>query len=136
MSEKVFVDEINIGTRFRKELGDLEAMAASIRKKHGLIHPILVTKRGKMYDLVAGLRRLRAVKDILHWSKIEATIVDLDEGLERLEAEHEENELHKPPTVSERVSLVEAIKAKLHKRPGARTDISTHVDTLTWPSFE
>jgi hypothetical protein len=38
------VDEIIIGERHRKELGDIDALAASIGGKVGLLHPVVITR--------------------------------------------------------------------------------------------
>ncbi len=42
---------------------ELEALAASI-KEHGVLQPIVVRKIGSRYELIAGERRLRAVKSL------------------------------------------------------------------------
>jgi ParB family chromosome partitioning protein len=46
---------------------------------HGLIQPIVVLRRNGGYELVAGERRLRAVR-LLAWRQIPARILDLDEN--------------------------------------------------------
>lgn len=46
-------------THFDEEA--LEALAASIRV-HGILQPLVVTKKGSRYELIAGERRLRAAK--------------------------------------------------------------------------
>ncbi|MEO1923877.1 MAG: ParB/RepB/Spo0J family partition protein [Nautiliaceae bacterium] len=52
----------------------IEELASSIRK-HGLLQPVLVIKKDDSYILVAGERRLRAVKK-LGKEKIKAIVVD------------------------------------------------------------
>jgi ParB-like nuclease domain len=47
---------IHIGDRFRRELGDIASLAASIADV-GLLHPIVVAPD---YHLIAGARRLRS----------------------------------------------------------------------------
>lgn len=64
---------ITVGDRHRKELGDIQSLAASIDAV-GLLHPIVVTPQNQ---LVAGQRRLEACRS-LGWSEIPITIVDLD----------------------------------------------------------
>ena len=58
---------------------ELTELAASI-KANGLLQPILVrrTVSGRSYELVAGERRLRAVKQ-LGWVKIPAQVRDVDD---------------------------------------------------------
>ncbi len=57
----------------RRELGDIESLAADIQQI-GLLHPIVVTKDKK---LIAGRRRMAAFKH-LGRKMIEATVVDID----------------------------------------------------------
>ncbi|MFN3324998.1 MAG: ParB N-terminal domain-containing protein, partial [Bryobacteraceae bacterium] len=59
-------DQIRLGDRHRKDLGDLEVLAASISSV-GLLHPPVVSKDGL---LVCGERRFRAMRDILGWKTI------------------------------------------------------------------
>ncbi len=56
---------------------ELAELAASI-KANGLIQPVLVRKAAQGYEMVAGERRLRAVKQ-LGWSEIPAQIRDTDD---------------------------------------------------------
>jgi ParB family chromosome partitioning protein len=62
----------------RKEFDEksIEELAASINK-YGLLQPIVVIKDNENYILVAGERRLRAVKS-LNKKKIKAIILDID----------------------------------------------------------
>jgi ParB family chromosome partitioning protein len=50
------ITAIEIGHRFRRDLGDIDALAQNIADV-GLLHPVVVTPNG---ELIAGLRRLRA----------------------------------------------------------------------------
>ena len=68
------VNEIRVGERNRKDMGDLAALAASTASELGLMHPIVVRPNG---TLIAGERRLRAA-ELLGWSDIPVNIVDLD----------------------------------------------------------
>jgi ParB-like nuclease domain len=52
------IADIQVGTRHRKYMGDIEALAASIAE-HGLLNPITVKPDGM---LIAGERRLAAVQ--------------------------------------------------------------------------
>jgi len=85
--EQVQISDIKVKNRIRKDMGDIDSLAASL-KKYGQMHPIVITKKNV---LVAGERRLRAAKS-LGWKTINAEIVDLSTPLERLEYEAEEND--------------------------------------------
>ena len=66
------IDQVQIGYRYRKDLGDVRSLADSIAEV-GLLHPIVVTPEGR---LIAGQRRLEACRK-LGWVEIPATVVDL-----------------------------------------------------------
>jgi ParB-like chromosome segregation protein Spo0J len=68
------IANIKIGTRHRKDLGDIEGLARSIADV-GLLHPIVVRADG---TLIAGERRLEACKQ-LGWTDVPVTVVDLDD---------------------------------------------------------
>ena len=103
--------KVRIGDdRTRKDMGDLDALARSIDAV-GLLHPIIITAGGK---LVAGERRLRAVRDILKWEKVSCSVVNLD----ALQAEHDENQVRKDFTASERVAIAKAIREAFGERRG------------------
>lgn len=110
------ISDIKIGDRHRNDLGDLSALARSIAAQ-GLLQPIGVTSENV---LVFGERRLTACRDILGWTEIEARIVDVTSIVE---GEHDENELRKDFTPSERVAIAQAVEAQLGNRQGQRTDI-------------
>jgi ParB family chromosome partitioning protein len=63
------IASITVGPRIRKDIGDIDALAASIAEL-GLLHPIVIDKHHK---LLAGERRLRAAQK-LGWTTIPATI--------------------------------------------------------------
>jgi ParB family transcriptional regulator, chromosome partitioning protein len=65
------ISQIRIGTLHRRDLGDLDQLAASIADV-GLIHPIAIDSNGL---LLAGARRLAAVK-LLGWTEIAVTILE------------------------------------------------------------
>ena len=58
------ISEIKVGKRFRKDMGDLDSLAASMDRL-GLLQDILVTSD---YELIAGQRRFKAAKK-LGWRK-------------------------------------------------------------------
>jgi ParB family transcriptional regulator, chromosome partitioning protein len=70
---KLDIKEIRVRNRFRKTLGDIHSLAASI-KEVGLLHPIVVRPDGR---LIAGERRLEACKH-LGWKKAPVTSIDLE----------------------------------------------------------
>lgn len=113
--EKIFIDKINFGPRFRKEYKNVESLAASI-KKLGLIQPITVAKDGAFFRLLAGGRRIRACR-LLGWSKIDARVIDVDD-LKARECERDENEEREPYTTSERVEIGKEIERLLGERRG------------------
>ena len=99
---------ITSGQRTRREYGDLEGLAASIKSK-GLYHPIVVTSSGR---LVAGERRLRACRDILGWTEIPARVVD---DSTPAAAEYHENEDRKDLTSAERAAVVDRLRTEQSK---------------------
>jgi len=68
------IADIRIGDRHRRDLGDIDALAASIAEV-GLLHPVVIRPDGM---LIAGERRIEAAK-VLGWTEIPVTIVPLDD---------------------------------------------------------
>jgi N6-adenosine-specific RNA methylase IME4/ParB-like chromosome segregation protein Spo0J len=68
------ISKIKVRNRYRKSLGEISSLAASI-KELGLLHPIVVRPDGR---LIAGERRLTACRR-LGWKTIPVTFVDLKE---------------------------------------------------------
>jgi ParB family chromosome partitioning protein len=64
------LDDIRVGTRPRRDMGDIDALAQSI-KDIGLLHPIIVDEDGL---LLAGARRLAACKR-LGWREIPVKVL-------------------------------------------------------------
>jgi hypothetical protein len=120
-SRRIAIGEIQTGPRRRKELGDLEALAASIQW-YGLIHPIVIDQDRL---LVAGERRLNACQ-LLGWTDIEVRIYeDLTEE-ERWAIELEENLHRKDLTEYERSKIMVALAETARKltpqeKPGTIT---------------
>lgn len=68
------ISEIKIRGRYRRNLGDIPNLAASIQEV-GLLHPIVVRRDNR---LIAGERRLQACK-LLGWKKVPVRVVDIDQ---------------------------------------------------------
>ena len=85
MLKEIKIADISVGSRHRKDMGDLTTLAESIRQE-GLLQPIGVTDR---LEPVFGERRLRATRDILKKKTILARIVDVSSILA---GEYHENE--------------------------------------------
>jgi ParB-like chromosome segregation protein Spo0J len=113
MTRKISITDIVIGERHRKDLGDLVALAESI-KIQGLLQPIGITSECEM---VFGYRRLLACRDHLGWTEIEVREVNVTSILD---GEHDENEIRKDFTISERVAIKKALEEKIKKRHGNR----------------
>jgi hypothetical protein len=71
----ISIDKIRVGSRHRKDLGDIAAFAANIAEIGGLLHPIVIRPDG---TLIAGERRLAACK-LLGWAEVPVTIVDMEQ---------------------------------------------------------
>lgn len=83
------LSDIVVSDRHRRDLGDVDALAASI-KEVGLLHPVVVTSAP--HQLIAGERRLEAVKK-LGWADVPVTVADsLETAMDLLKAERDENE--------------------------------------------
>ncbi len=68
------ISKIRVRSRYRKNLGNIQSLAASIEEV-GLLHPIVVRRDGR---LIAGERRLEACKT-LGWRNVPVTVVDIDQ---------------------------------------------------------
>ena len=105
---QIKIKDIKIGTRYRKDMGDLRKLAGSI-KKQGLLQPIGIDQNNV---LVFGQRRMEACK-LLGYESIEARIVDVSS---LLEGELAENEVRKQFNIEERVAIGKAVEDMLKKR--------------------
>jgi ParB family chromosome partitioning protein len=116
------VDKIIVGHRHRNDLGDLDSLAHSIAAL-GLLQPIVLLASG---ELVAGRRRLEAVRKLGH-THIDARVVShLGDALALLRAERDENTCRKEFTPSEAVAVGEAIEA-LEQAEAARRQQATQL---------
>lgn len=133
-TQEVSVDKIEIGPRFRKDLGDLDDLTDSIKKK-GVIQPITLDTE---FKLIAGERRLAAVK-ALGLKKISALIRKVDDEKDAREIELFENIHRKDMTWQERAQLEKRIfdleegpKRGAHRRIAdslgtTRSNVSRHL---------
>jgi ParB-like chromosome segregation protein Spo0J len=106
--------EIIVKDRSRKDLGDIERLATSI-EQIGLLHPPVVTSD---LLLIAGERRLEAIK-MLKWSDLPVHVVStLAEAAQLLQAERDENTCRKDLAPSEAVAL--GVKLETIEAPKAQ----------------
>ena len=114
MERSVPISAIKVDGRHRKDMGDIDALAASIEDV-GLLQPIGITPG---FDLVFGKRRLQAFQE-LGRSEIPARFVDIEHVVD---GEQHENEIRKDFTPEERVHIGRTIEKRLGDRQGQRTD--------------
>ncbi len=118
----VALDKIQVGRRQRQDLGDIDALAASIGAL-GLLQPLVVTPD---HRLIAGQRRLEAVRR-LGWTEVDVRVVELTDALLALRAERDENTCRKEFTPSEAVAIGKAIEEL--ERPKAKERQKEHGKT-------
>ncbi|MEO5927675.1 MAG: ParB N-terminal domain-containing protein [Patescibacteria group bacterium] len=100
------LSQIKIGNRHRKDMGDIAALAESI-KSVGLLHPIVLNGDD---ELIVGRRRFEAVKH-LGWSDVSVSVAKtFDDVHIALLAERDENTCRKDFTPSEAVSMATALQ--------------------------
>jgi ParB-like chromosome segregation protein Spo0J len=104
----VLIKDIVVGDRYRKDLGDLGSLAASIRgTPGGMLQPIVVNAQNK---LILGQRRLEAAR-LLGWDAVPCIIANsFNDVLAALIAESDENTCRKDFTPSEAVAIGKAIE--------------------------
>jgi len=93
---QVLINEIKVKKRIRREMGDVEALAESL-KRYGQISPIIISRKNR---LIAGQRRLEAAK-LLGWRTINAIVSESASELNHLELELEENLQRQDFTIEE-----------------------------------
>jgi ParB family chromosome partitioning protein len=97
------ITDIHLGNRHRKDLGDIQSLADSIREL-GLLHPVVVTPDG---TLIAGARRIAACK-LLGWTEMPATVVDIPSIVR---GEYAENACRRDFAPSEAVAIWQAMES-------------------------
>lgn len=122
------IDRIVVNDRIRKDFGDLEELAEDIRQ-NTLLNALVVTPSGNgsgTYILIAGERRLRAMRDILGYKAVPVNVVGVDDAEQALLMEISENECRKEFTKTERLEYarrlaqIEAAKAKERMSEGGK----------------
>jgi hypothetical protein len=117
--ETISISDVKVVERFRKELGNIPALARSIGEV-GLLQPIVVDKTGR---LVAGRRRLEACK-VLAWKTIPVHRVNLSDIAN---GEFHENAVRKNFTASEIIAIKRAIEPTVRRdarqRQGRRREV-------------
>lgn len=113
------INEIKVIDRIRKDFGNIPELAEDI-KENGLINPPVVTPE---YELIAGERRLRALKH-LNYDQVEVRVMSVKDSEHQLKIEISENENRKEFTFSERVDWakrlerIEKVKARERMETG------------------
>ena len=119
---KLFINEIIVDDRIRKHTANIKELVDDI-KQNGQIQPITVrVDNSGSYRLVAGFRRLTAMK-ALGMDQIEAYVISEDDEEKLLQMEISENEVRQGFTRSERMDYIkrlEEIEAKKAKERMAR----------------
>ncbi len=108
------IDDIIVGERHRKDLGDIGSLAKSIEEL-GLLQPIVVRPDN---TLVAGFRRLNAVR-MLGWAEVPVVVAyNLDDEVRMLLAERDENTCRLELAPTEMYEIGRAIEER--EREGAK----------------
>ncbi len=112
------IDQITVGNRIRKDYGDIQELADDIRENTLLNPPVVAPNQDGTYTLIAGERRLRAMRDVLGYKQITVNVVSAQDDERALLMEISENECRKEFTKTERLDYarrlarIEAAKAK------------------------
>jgi N6-adenosine-specific RNA methylase IME4 len=106
------IDDIIVGERHRRDLGDIDTLARSISDV-GLLHPPVVRQDGL---LIAGERRLAALRQLGH-TEVPVRVLDLDAIVR---GEFAENRCRKDFLPSELVAIAKAVERIERERARAR----------------
>ena len=106
-------ENIKIGKRFRKNVGDLTQLQESIEKE-GLLHPVVINSKN---ELIAGFRRLKSwlklkSKNPKKYDRIPAHVFDMDDPLV---GELHENTLRKDFDIEEVVAIKQALEKQIKR---------------------
>jgi len=106
------INSVIIGTRIRKELGDIASLAKDISET-GLLQPIVINQNS---ELICGVRRIEAFK-ALGKSEIPAYIVNLDDIIK---GEISENTQRKDFSWEEIIEIKKAVEPEIKKESEER----------------
>jgi len=106
------INSIQIGSRVRKDLGDIPSFAQKINEI-GLLQPIVINEDHK---LICGVRRIEAFK-VLGKSEIPARIVNLDDIVK---GEISENTQRKDFSWEEIIEIKKAVEPEIRKESEKR----------------
>lgn len=113
--------DIQIGERFRKDYGDVKALADSIAGPEGLISPVAVRAKNGHYELAAGGRRMAAI-DLLGWTEVPCRIYPAEtDDFTILVIELAENVKRKDMEWAEQAALVARIHDMHVEKYGEKT---------------
>jgi ParB/RepB/Spo0J family partition protein len=99
------VADIEVGQRYRHDLGDVQGLAQSIAE-NGLLHPIPIKPDN---TLIAGARRLSAVK-LLGWAKVPVTVVNISNIVRGALAENAERKDFLPSEIDAIRRVIEPLE--------------------------
>lgn len=124
----VEIEKIVVDDRIRKDYGNLQELADNISENTLMNPPVVMPNGDGTYTLIAGERRLRAMRDILGYMQTEVNVVTPRDAEQMLLMEISENECRKEFTMTERLDYAAKIKAvesaKAKERQGTRTDLA------------
>ena len=129
---RIKIESIKVVGRIRKLNARIDELAQDIQR-NGLINPITVMVVEGGYQLLAGLRRLRAVQS-LGWTEIEVTVAAPKDAEAALFIEHSENVQREAFTFSEKMDYarlmeeIEKAKALERKSMGGKGGMNEDVD--------
>ncbi len=103
---EMFITDVIVGERARKDYGDLTDLIESIRE-HGVLSPIAVMPD---HRLLCGGRRVEACRQVGLETIPFVVAKTQDDAVSMLRAERDENTCRKDMTVSERVALAQQIE--------------------------
>lgn len=104
------INNVKVNERIRKDFGDIQELAEDI-KTNGLINPPVVTPE---YELIAGERRLRALKE-LGYNQIEVRVMTVKDALHQLKLEISENENRKDFSFNEKMTWAKMLEIEYSK---------------------
>ncbi len=125
-TDTISVNKITVKKRIRQEKGDLNQLKQSIQKV-GLLNSIIVDEN---YQLIAGERRLMAVKE-LGWERVSVKVIKKPSQYSKIMMELEENFYRKDFTADEIIKGM-ALKEKLRKKERRSTFFHYWNMCLNW----